>query len=355
MAARSASRLGAGQDAHADPAGDSLFVREALSGSWSGYRSTLSDAGIVLGADEIADALGNPAGGEKQGEAFEGRFEVFANLDFTALLDWPGAIVHANAYQIHGKGLSADDVGNILTVGNIGATPATRLFALWLQQSLFDETVSIRLGQIAADDEFFVSQYAALFINTTFGWPSILGINLPSGGPAYPLATPGLRIKIALSPEWVISAALFNGDPAPAGPGDPQARDARGTAFRSDGGLFWIGEAAYTADIALFGDNLPGTYKLGAWYHDGPFADEHYDTSGVSLADPTSNGMAARHRGDFGGYFIIDQLLLRRSGTSDQGLGLFLRAGGDPDDRNLIAFHADAGLTFAGLLPRPRQ
>ena len=57
------------------------------------------------------------------------------------------------------------------------------------------------------------------------------------------------------------------------------------------------------------------------------------------------------HRGNFGGYVIFDQLLRRNSGSSDQGLGIFLRAGGDPGDRNLIEFHADAGLSDAGLLP----
>src|SRR5262249_18821454 len=163
-------------------------------------------------ADEIMDVLGDPAGGAKQGLAFEGRFEVFANVDLGAALGWAGGIFHANAYQIHGRGLSTHDVANILTVGNIGAMPATRPFAVRIQQSLFDDRLPIRAGQIAADDEFFVSQSATLFINASFGWPSILGINLPSGGPAYPLATPGIRLKQALSPEWTFMAGIFNGD-----------------------------------------------------------------------------------------------------------------------------------------------
>jgi hypothetical protein len=37
-----------------------------------------------------------------------------------------------------------------------------------------------------------------------------------------------------------------------------------------------------------------------------------------------------------GGYFILDQLLWRKNGTSDSGLGGFLRADGNPGDRNLI-------------------
>ena len=36
----------------------------------------------------------------------------------------------------------------------------------------------------------------------------------------------------------------------------------------------------------------------------------------------------------------------------DAGLGGFVRLGGNPSDRNLIEFHADGGLTYAGPLGR---
>jgi porin len=328
-----------------------LFQQETLTGDWLGARTALEDRGILLGADEIFDALANPAGGRRQGAAFEGRFEVFANIDLDAAMGWRGGILHANAYQIHGRGLSADDVGNLLTVGNIGATPATRLFGLWLQQSFFHDAVSVRAGQIAADDEFFVSQFAALFINSAFGWPSILGINLPSGGPAYPLATPGIRLRVALSPALVVTTGLFNGDPAPAGSGDPQRRDPDGTSLRTDGDALWISELAYSAGVRMGDDVLPGSYKIGAWYHSGRFADRRLDSMRLSLADPASGGAPFIHGGDFGGYVIADQLLWRRDPSGDRGLGMFLRMGGAPGDRNLIDFHVDGGLSFAGPLP----
>ena len=38
---------------------------------------------------------------------------------------------------------------------------------------------------------------------------------------------------------------------------------------------------------------LPGTYKLGAWYDTGAFPDQRFDTTGLSLADPASTGIAA--------------------------------------------------------------
>ena len=143
----------------------------------------------------------------RQGAVGEGRLELFANVDLAKALGLSGLIFHANAYQIHGEGLTSHYLGNLITVSNIEAPPSTRLFDLWLQQSLFDDTVSLRVGQIAADDEFFVSQYAPLFISSTFGWPAIMGINLPSGGPAYPVARPGARARVALSSDVSLQAA----------------------------------------------------------------------------------------------------------------------------------------------------
>jgi porin len=213
------------------------------------------------------------------------------------------------------------------------------LFDLWVQQSLFNDTVSLRIGQIAADDEFFVSQYAPLFISSTFGWPAIMGINLPSGGPAYPVARPGARVRVAVSSDLSLQAALFSGD---------REIDPTGFDFETNGDLFAISELAYSTKLF----DLPATVKLGGWIHTGKFADQRFDAGHVSLADPASSGIAAEHRGDYGGYFILDQLLWRKDGASDTGLGGFIRVGGNPSDRNLIELHMDGGLTYAGPFGR---
>ena len=310
---------------------------QTLTGDWNGARSSLEAQGLQLGADEIADVLGNVAGGTRQGAAAEGRLEIFANVDLAQVLGWKGAFVRANAYQIHGKGLTATRLNNLVAVSNIESAAGTRLFALWFQQSLFQDSVSLRLGQIAADDEFFVSQYAPLFINSTFGWPSILGINLPGGGPAYASARPGARLRVALTPQLVWSVALFSGDPR---------SDVSGLNLRFGGGAFAISEISYGLSVL----DLPGSLKLGAWYHSGQVQDQRFDAGGISQA--VSGGDPALRRGDYGGYAIWDQLLVRNSGTSDSGLGAFIRAGLVPPGRNLIAFHLDGGLSYAAPFGR---
>lgn len=331
---------------------DDAAAPDGLTGDWGGLRTSLRDAGLELGVTYIGEGLGNPAGGVKRGAIYEGRLEMSLDIDLAKAIGWDGALIHANAYQIHGRGLSAKDLGNnFLVASSIEALRSSRLFDLWFQQELFDRRVSVRAGQIAADDEFFISDYGATFVNSTFGWPGILAADLPSGGPAYPLATPGFRIKLQPAKSLTLSAALFDGDPAGPGQGDPQARDRSGTNFRTSDAPFTIGELAYAVKPDKSDDRLPATYKLGAWYHAGRFDDVRFDNTSRSLADPASNGIAATHRGNYGGYVVLDQMIWRRPDTEDEGLGAFLRLSGSPSNRNVIDFYADGGLTFKGIVP----
>jgi porin len=328
-----------------------LASRDALTGDWSGARSALEDKGIVLGGDSIDEVLGNLGGGTKTGAIYDGRLELFATVDLEKLFSWPDATFHVNAYQTHGRGLSANKLGgNLMTASNIEAARSSRLFDLWIEQLLFAGSLSVRGGQIAADDEFFTSLYAGNFINGTFGWPAIMATDLPSGGQAYPLATPGLRLAYVASREVTLAAAIMNGDPAGGGLNDPQQRDAGGTAFRVNDGAFVIAEARYAVNQARDAPGEPAAYKLGLWYHSGAFADERFDRSGQSLAAPASTAIARKHRNNFGAYAVADRQLWRDS-DADRALGLFFRLGLAPlADRNLVTFYADTGFNFRGAI-----
>jgi porin len=299
--------------------------------------------------------LDNPSGGLRQGATYVGRLGLLLDADLDKILGWSGAALHASIHQIHGHGLSGNNLDNLMDVSGIEALPATRLFNLWIEQKFADGTVSVRAGQlstqIAPTQEFFVSQYGGLFVNATFGWPAITSTNLPSGGPTYPLATPGVRVKLSPNDHLTILAALFNGDPAGPGPGNPQQRDPTGTSFRVNDPPLVMAEVDLAYNQANNAAGLPGTAKLGGWYHFGRFADQRFSVEGLSLADPLSSGMPAQDRGDFGIYAVVDQMLWRVPGTTN-GLGVFARASISPADRNLISAYVDGGATYKGLLPQ---
>lgn len=331
---------------------EGLFQQGTLTGDWGGVRKQLADEGITIGLTDVAETLSNPVGGIDQDTIYDGLLTASLDLDLGKLLKWPDATFHVDGYQISGRGLSENAVGNLLTVSSIEALPTTRLHDLWLQQAFLDSRASLRIGQIAFDDEFYISQYAAIFINSTFGFPDMLASDLPSGGPGYPFAVPGARLRFAPTTALTFAAAVFNGNPAPPGPGNPQVRNSAGTNFLiGEGGTLAVAELAYSFDIRPELANPLSDLKFGGWYHSGDFPDLQFDAAGISLASPESHGMPAEHYGDYGLYAVLDKMLWQPPKAATQGLGAFLRIGGAPGDRNLIDLEIDTGLTYKGLLP----
>ena len=324
-------------------------------GDPGGIRSFLSSKGIEYSLTYIGEVLGNVSGGVKRGAIYEGRLDTQLDADLDKLLGWHGATFHTNFYQIHGTGLSRYYLNNLNVVSGIEALPSTRLYEIWLEQKFLDGQVALRAGQLAADTEFFVSQTATLFVSSTFGWPTYTGVNLPSGGPAYPLATPAARVKYTPTDNITLLVGLFNGDPAGNYNGfndlDPQRRNRTGTNFRFDDPALLITEGAYAYSIGPKDTGLPGTVKFGYFHHFGRFDDQRFDSTGLSLADPSTSGIARRFRGNDGFYGIIDQTIYKVPGTDDQGATVFLRIAGSPGDRNLIDFYVDGGIAYKGLIP----
>jgi porin len=144
-----------------------LWEREKLSGDWDGARSSLKDRGIEVGLNYIAETFSILRGGLRRGTVYEGRLDGTIETDLEKLMGWTGGKTQVRAFQIHkGRYNAFDNVGSLADPSNIDAVPTTRLFTAWFQQE-FGKTMSIRLGQLAADDEFLVSTTAGGLINGT--------------------------------------------------------------------------------------------------------------------------------------------------------------------------------------------
>ena len=75
--------------------------------------------------------------------------------------------------------------------------------------------------------------------------------------------------------------------------------------------------------------------------------------SGLSPG-PVFGTPARTHSGNYGVYFLADQVLWREIGKDDpaqQGLTGFFRVAAAPKDRNLANFGIDGGLVYKGLVP----
>jgi porin len=333
------------------PAPAGLWQQDTLTGDWGGLRGSLADQGIVFGLQEQSELWGNMSGGLKTGVVYDGLTTASVQLDLEKLIGWTGATFFIDAYQIHGRGPSGNLVGNQQIVSNIEATRGTKLYALWLEQKLLNGHLTIRIGQEGANDQMMITQYGALFLNSSFGFPGLPASDLPSGGPNYPMATPFVRAEYQATDQLTLVGAVFNGDPAPPGSGDPQLRDGGGTAFQTHNHVLAFTELWYAINQGDNAPGLPGTYKLGAWYDSAHFADQIFDSNGLSLASPASNGIARAHSGGFAIYGIADQMLWKKSGTKDQGLAGFLLVMGAPGSYNLSNLFIEGGINWKGLFP----
>ncbi|HEV2677262.1 MAG TPA: carbohydrate porin [Aliidongia sp.] len=325
-----------------------------LLGDMWGLRSQLAKSGITFALSETSEILGNVTGGAHHGFDYDGLTQMAVQLDTKRAFGWYGGTFNASALQIHGRNLSADNLDSLQTSSGIESDRATRLWELWYQQKFLDEDrLDVKIGQQSLDQEFMVSQNALLFVNTMFGWPMVPSADLPGGGPAYPLSALGIRVRAKPTDSITVLAGLFNGSPVNNPSGDPQMVNASGTTFATNGGGLAIAEVQYaypSLGTMLYADQvepLARTYRLGVWYDTERFGDQRYDSIGRSQASPGTSGLPATHRGDYGIYGVVDQMLWVDEAEPDRSVSIFARVMGTPEvNRNLIAFSANLGLNF---------
>jgi len=341
------------------PTGSGLLEQKYLLGDFGGDRSSLENKGFTLTPIYTAETFGNPIGGVKQGVIYEGLLDLELTLDFQKMAGWDGSF-HASAYYPMGNGLTGSDTHDLLEVSNIDAYDTPHLFELWYEQKFWNDKIALRVGQMAADAEFFISNGSANFLAGTYGWPGILGSNAPT--PNYAYAAPGIRLQLDPDEHWRFLGAVYAGNPAPDRLGDPNPNRGPSNEFNNSGtgfyingsqGLFSINELWYNLNKEDNATGLPGTYKIGGWLHTDTFSDKRYDNNGISLASPASDGHPRALDGNNGFYVVADQAVWQDKSDPKQTkeIDLFFRGGNALGDRSLFDYYLDSGVTFNGLIP----
>lgn len=308
---------------------ETFWQRDTLLDDPRGWRSAMDRHGFEFHPVFIADVLGNPAGGMRQGAVFDGGL----NLPLTVRLDqlvpgWRGGTVHANAWWITGRSLSADYVGDVSSVSNISGDDAWRLQELWYQQDFWNELVKVRAGLIAADNEFFTSDTASLFINGTFGAFTLVGVNLPNP-PIYPMASPAIWFSLEPAARFYFQAGVFKGNSG----SQQENRSGLNYPFNSSDGSLVFSEIGWRVNSTQNDDGLSGIYKVGSFVDTANF---HNQVTGASEGP------------NFGIYAVADQQLYRHASRT---ISVFMRIGGAPPEINPIDWYVDAGINFQGLIP----
>jgi porin len=338
------------------PFGLDLQGQNLLGDMW-GFRPAMAKYGVTLTILENVETFGNLSGGVKQGFEADGLSTVTLQMDTEKAFGLKGGTFNVSGLQYWGGNLTEGNLLVLQSVTDIEAPVGVRLWELWYQQK-FGDKFDIKVGEQSLDEEFVIAPSGnSLFVNAGSGWPGVPAIDLPAGGPAYPLAGLGVRGRAQVTDNLTMLAGVFNGSPIPFNSPNTAVSNPYGVSFPLDTGTLAIAELQYAYGSTGSGKAnadgpLPGVYKIGAWYDSYKFNDQQYDTTGLPLASPLSNGTPATHHGDFSLYGVMDQTIWRSKDNANQGLNVFFRPTFTPfQDRNLVSASINAGFALHAPLP----
>ena len=306
----------AGQTRAEDAPASTLF------GNWGGLRDNATANGLDVEAVLTTDLLGVVSGGVDTGFEAPFNFDLIFTLNTSTAGWWQNG-----TFSIYFLGNAGGDpsthAGDLQVSSNIEAPNTFKVYEAWYEHRFFDNRVSWLVGLRDLNAEFYVSEHAGLFLNSSFG----VGPELSQANASiFPAATFGTRIKIDTSTQTYIEAAAFDG--VPGDPNDPYGTHVQ---FDHGDGVFYIGEGGI--------HNADGTYykvALGGWYTTAHFD----DFAGV-----------ARHANS--GIYLIGETDLFRH-EDGRGLGVFTQLGFADGDRNQTGTYLGAGVNWTGpLTARP--
>ncbi|MBW2373557.1 MAG: carbohydrate porin, partial [Deltaproteobacteria bacterium] len=297
-----------------------------LSGDWGGARQRLADRGVDPFARYVAGVWSNLRGGFATGARYEGFAYWGVDADLANLAGWTGARFHISWTAYHGGQPSEDLIGQFpaSAVSGLEAERSFRFLEIYLEQELVRGQVQVKVGQLIADRDFFVSDYSEVFRNANLGSFSV-GRASPFA-PFYPVAAPGAVVSARFGEKWRARFGVYTADPG------LDESDNIGFDWGFDNGAFMLGDI--TTERRLFG--LPASYTVGAVF-----------ATARDLLWESGRLVDENH----GFYGMVDQALVLDSQDSAV-LGAFARVIYVPrQDRSVQHWYVDFGLAWTGPLP----
>lgn len=330
---------------------------ENLFGTWCDFRPALEHGGFTPAIGYIADLAGNPVGGRRQGFTDADEITLSVGLDLERLGGLHGAKAAVSLISRSGSSLTDDFIDNLFQTQQEFGGSTWHMASVWFEQSLLNDRFNIRLGRLTAGDEFLVSPYAALFMQSSVnGTPDGILFDAP-GMTTAPISTWGARFTYRPWEEFSVMTGIYDGNPNVA------LNSMNGLDFTMRGPLFWITEVCYSLNGRKGATGLPGHYKAGIWYNDGSFevftpfvgAGGNIEALQSELARKlrldrfVREFSAPRRWGDFGFYAMMDQILWRRGKQDICMFGAILVA---PEYAiNQMPYFGEIGVVCHGPIP----
>jgi porin len=324
------------------PAPTNFWTQNYLTGNWGGFRDQLKNDGISFTPLYTGEVFGNPSGGARQGVITDGLLNTALDIDFDPLTK--GAVkdltFHVNAFYIYGTNLSEHYIGDFSTTSNIAAYNTLRLDELWVQELFWDKKLSLKIGNMAVDNEFFQSNSASLFISGTFGAFTFIANNV-TNAPVYPLAAPGVRLQFLPTAQTYAMAGVYGQDDN----SSPATNNQNGTRFALDSGsgMLIMAEAGFLLNQGPTDKGLQGSYRVGSWVDTG-----NHTTFASQAQFANGTGPLQGVGTNYGVYGVLDQQIYSENSRI---ISFFVRSGGAPSNTNFVDYYAEGGFNFTGFFP----
>ena len=327
-------------------------------GNFGGLRDRLEAKGVDFFAYYTTDVAGNPVGGRDQGHlTYTDDIWFGVNLYLAKLAGIPGLRFSINGIRRDGHSLTNKYVGSIYNSQQDYGGQNIFLYDVTLEQLLFNDKFSIKLGRFSASDDFNASPIYSLYMNNGING-DVRNVLFDTQFSAYPFATWAARTVYYPVKEVSIKLGVFQ---------------ARNNVFdRRDNGLDWSidhqdgvfligeigwspeffkrpapakadgtdgGKAVVNRETNTVMKGLPGHYHIGGSYS--PW-------KGFARI-----GDGRLRAGSAGFYAHGDQMVYQERPGSDQGLILWAAGGVYPQQSiSIVPYQAEGGLVYHGLIPR---
>lgn len=303
-----------------------------LTGDWGGYRSKLKTGGVELTANYTGEIFGNPTGGQKHGVVFDGLLKLSLDINLEKAAGLTDATFRISGLYPHGTSGSARNVRDVSLFSNLDAFDSYRLVDLWIEQKLSEGKLSLKVGQMRVDDEFGVTDSAALFINSTFGVPNPPATPMPLA--TYPLGALGARFRFEPVEGLYGLLGIYDGNPSAGDFGGHTKRHGTDWALRSSEGALYAGELGYQRSAGAY----PGAIRIGLLHHT------------MDFPDVRSNSPDTVHNSSTSTYYVVDQTFWRTSKDSKESASVFLRGTFAETKTAYMSTTTQLGAVYTGLL-----
>lgn len=270
---------------------ESWFRQEEATGDWYGLRNKLDDRGITISSNYTTDIGGNPVGGLNQVVRYSGFLDVSVTLDLEKIVSLKGVALSVGNYWASGRNLS-EAIGNFFLVQEIYVPGNYFLGEIELSLESPDETMTVEVGRLFAGDVFATSDLWKYYVNAGIN-SNMNSISANIFFPSFNIAAWATRVNFQPNREWHLDAAIYDANPR------VFKNDNHGAcmSFEMDSGYLAMGQLSYKHHQRPEDNGNPGSTTFGCYYQSSRFQD---------LTDPTK-----RWHGNYGYYFIFDQMLFR--------------------------------------------